>query len=93
MAHAHAARRPAARAPGRPGLAPLAKNSKSDQVVWMQQHLASADPSVVVNGTFDAATDTALRTFQAAHGIAVSGTTDALTWQALLALPVKPVVW
>ncbi len=79
--------------PADPGWPPLAKNSKSDQVVWMQQHLASADPTVAVTGTFDATTDTALRTFQAAHGIPVSGTTDALTWQALLALPVKPVVW
>ena len=59
----------------------------------MQQHLASADPAVAVTGTFDVATDTALRNFQAARGLPVSGTTDALTWQALLALPVKPVVW
>ena len=36
----------------------------------MQQHLASADPTVAVTGTFDAATDTALRNFQAARGLA-----------------------
>ena len=79
--------------PPDPGWPPLARNSKNDQVIWLQQHLASADPSVTVTGTFDAATDTALRNFQAARGIPVSGETDALTWQAVLALPVQPVTW
>jgi peptidoglycan hydrolase-like protein with peptidoglycan-binding domain len=53
----------------------------------MQQHLASSDPTTPMSGTFDSATDTALRNFQAQRGIPVSGTTDAATWQALLSLP------
>ncbi len=64
----------------------LKKGGKGDEVLWMQEHLAGADPSTPASGKFDAATDTALRTFQAQHAIPVTGTTDAATWQALLAL-------
>ena len=62
-------------------------------MVWLQQHLASADPAVTVTSTFDAATDVGLRNFQASRGLPVTGTTDALTWQAVLGLPVQPVDW
>jgi peptidoglycan hydrolase-like protein with peptidoglycan-binding domain len=79
--------------PTDPGWPALEKGNKSDEVVWMQQHLASADPSVPITGVFDAATDTALRAFQASHNLGVTGATDALTWQALLNLPLKPVSW
>jgi hypothetical protein len=69
----------------------LKKGSKGDEVLWMQEHLVSADPTTPLTGTFDAATDTALRNFQTAHGIPASGQTDAATWQALLALtPQQP---
>ena len=69
----------------------LKKGSKGDEVRWMQQHLAAADPTTPTSGTFDAATDTALRNFQTQHAFPVTGTTDAATWQALLALaPVAP---
>jgi peptidoglycan hydrolase-like protein with peptidoglycan-binding domain len=64
----------------------LKKGSKGDETLWMQQHLAAGDPTTPTSGTFDAATDTALRNFQAQHAFAVTGTTDAATWQALLAL-------
>jgi peptidoglycan hydrolase-like protein with peptidoglycan-binding domain len=64
----------------------LKKGSKGDETLWMQQHLATADPTTPTSGTFDAATDTALRNFQTQHGFPVTGTTDAATWQALLAL-------
>jgi hypothetical protein len=67
----------------------LKKGSKGDETLWMQQHLAAADPTTPVSGTFDAATDTALRNFQAERGFPVTGTTDAATWQALLALTPK----
>lgn len=69
----------------------LKKGSKGDEVRWMQQHLAAADPTTPMSGTFDAATDTALRNFQIQHAFPVTGTTDAATWEALLALtPVDP---
>ena len=69
----------------------LAKGSKGDETLWMQEHLAASEPTTPMSGTFDAATDAALRNFQAQHGIPVTGTTDAASWQALLALtPLTP---
>ncbi len=41
---------------------------------------------MTVTSTFDAATDQALRNFQTSRGLPVTGTTDALTWQAVLGL-------
>ena len=79
--------------PPDPGWPALAKGNKGDQVVWLQQHLKSFDPNVTVTSTFDTQTDTGLRNFQASRGITVTGTTDALTWQAVLTLPVQPVQW
>ena len=54
--------------PSDPGWPALAKGNKGDEVVWLQQHLQSFDPAVVVTGTFDAATDAALRNFQTSRG-------------------------
>src|SRR4051794_17127081 len=69
----------------------LKKGSKGDETLWMQEHLAAADPTTPTTGTFDAATDAAVRNFQAQRGLPITGTTDAATWQALLALaPVTP---
>jgi len=79
--------------PPDPGWPPLTRGNKGDQVVWLQQHLASFDPAVTVTSSFDAATDTALRNLQTAKGLEPTGVTDALTWQALLALPLQPVAW
>jgi hypothetical protein len=80
-------------APPDPGWPTLDKGTKGDQVVWLQQHLASFDPTVAVSSTFDAATDTALRNLQASRNLPVTGETDALTWQAVLGLPLQPVTW
>jgi peptidoglycan hydrolase-like protein with peptidoglycan-binding domain len=79
--------------PPDPGWPVLTKGNKGDQVVWLQQHLASFDPAVTVTSTFDAATDLALRNFQTSRNLPVTGTTDALTWQAVLGLPLQPVNW
>jgi peptidoglycan hydrolase-like protein with peptidoglycan-binding domain len=79
--------------PPDPGWPALVKGNKGDQVVWLQQHLASFDPAVTVTSTFDAATDTALRNLQASRSLPVTGTTDALTWQAVLGLALQPVTW
>jgi hypothetical protein len=76
-----------------PGWPVLSKGNKSDQVAWLQQHLASYDAGVVVNASFDAATDAAVRRLQADKGIEVTGTTDPLTWAAALAFPLKPITW
>ena len=76
-----------------PGWPALTKGSTGDQVIWLQQHLASADPSVALDGRFTAATQNALKAFQTARGLAPTGATDAATWQALLAVPLRPVDW
>jgi len=76
-----------------PGWPALNKGSSGDQVIWMQQHLASANPSVAVDGKFSAATQDALKAFQTARGLAPTGETDAATWQALLTAALRPVDW
>ncbi|HEV7215638.1 MAG TPA: peptidoglycan-binding domain-containing protein, partial [Chloroflexota bacterium] len=71
----------------------LSTGRKGDQVLWMQEHLASAVPTQATSGSFDAQTAANLRSFQTAHGIPASGVTDAATWGALLALPPVAVDW
>jgi peptidoglycan hydrolase-like protein with peptidoglycan-binding domain len=71
----------------------LKKGSRGDQVVWMQEYLAAAEPQTPTSGIFDAVTASALAAFQAAHGLPVSGTTDPATWTALLALTPVRVSW
>ncbi|MCW2992202.1 MAG: Peptidoglycan-binding domain 1 protein [Solirubrobacterales bacterium] len=76
-----------------PGWPLLARKAKGDQVIWLQQHLASEDASVTVDGMFGDETDAALRAFQAARALPVTGTTDPATWAAVLTLPVRAVDW
>jgi uncharacterized membrane protein YgcG len=71
----------------------LGSGSRGDQVVWMQEHLAAAEPSTPTTGTFNATTEANLKAFQAAHGLPQSGVTDAATWPALLALTPVTVVY
>jgi len=79
--------------PPDPGWPALARGGKGDQVVWLQQHLGSFDPAVLPTAVFDPATDLAVRNLQISRGLPVTGTTDALTWQAALSLPLRPVDW
>jgi peptidoglycan hydrolase-like protein with peptidoglycan-binding domain len=71
----------------------LGKGGRGDQVLWLQEHLASAIPAQEVTGNFGAQTASDLSAFQSAHGIPPSGRTDAATWAALLALPPIAVNW
>jgi peptidoglycan hydrolase-like protein with peptidoglycan-binding domain len=71
----------------------LSSGRKGDQVLWMQEHLASAIPTQETTGTFGSQTSANLRSFQTAHGIPASGVTDAATWAALLALAPIAVNW
>jgi peptidoglycan hydrolase-like protein with peptidoglycan-binding domain len=48
---------------------------------------------VKVTGKYDTATIAAVQAIQTANGIAVTGTTDASTWQAALKLPFVAVDW
>ena len=47
----------------------LGSGARGDQVVWMQQYLAAAEPQASITGIFDAATLSALEAFQLAHGL------------------------
>jgi hypothetical protein len=67
--------------------------AKGDQVLWLQEHLASANPEQETTGVFGSLTTANLRAFQSAHGIEPSGRADPATWQALLALPAVAVDW
>jgi Putative peptidoglycan binding domain len=71
----------------------LAKGSKGDQVLWMQEHLATAVPTQETTGTFGSQTIANVEAFQTAHGIAASGVVEGATWTALLALPPVAVDW
>jgi peptidoglycan hydrolase-like protein with peptidoglycan-binding domain len=69
------------------------RGSKGDQVLWLQEHLATAVPAQATTGNFDAATTTNLSSFQSSRGIPPSGVADPATWTALLALPPVAVNW
>ena len=71
----------------------LSSGAKGDQVLWMQEHLASAIPAQATTGYFGSETTTNLESFQTAHAIPASGVTEAATWAALLALPPIAVDW
>jgi hypothetical protein len=75
------------------GYPSLSKGSKGDQVLWLQEHLASAVPTQEVTGLYGVQTTENLRAFQAAHGLPVTGVAEAATWVALLALPPVAVNW
>jgi hypothetical protein len=76
-----------------PGWPALGKGAKGDEVIWLQEHLTQTYPTVTVSGKFDTATGDAIKAIQTAGGIPVTGTTDAPTWAAALALPYTAVDW
>jgi peptidoglycan hydrolase-like protein with peptidoglycan-binding domain len=71
----------------------LKSANKNDEVLWMQEHLASAIPTQETTGVFGSETLANVEAFQTAHAIAASGVVEAATWAALLALPPVPVDW
>ncbi|MHB8235272.1 MAG: peptidoglycan-binding domain-containing protein [Solirubrobacteraceae bacterium] len=71
----------------------LSKGSKGDQVLWLQEHLASAYPEQEVTGLYGAQTTANIRAFQTARGIPAGGVAESATWAALLTLPPVAVNW
>jgi peptidoglycan hydrolase-like protein with peptidoglycan-binding domain len=71
----------------------LKEGAKGDQVLWLQEHLASAIAGQPTNGIFESVTLANLLAFQSAHGLPASGETEPATWAALLALPPVAVHW
>jgi hypothetical protein len=71
----------------------LKSGSTGDQVLWMQEHLASAVPTQETTGVFGSETLANVEAFQTAHAIAAGGVVEAATWAALLALAPVAVNW
>jgi hypothetical protein len=76
-----------------PDFAELAKGKKGDLVIWAQQHLEGAGQQVTVDGDFGTGTQDAVKSFQSANGLPVTGTIDTATWQALLQHPPAAAKW
>ncbi len=71
----------------------LKQGAKGDQVLWLQEHLATAIPTQATTGIFDAQTKLNLEQFQAMHGLPQTGQTEPETWTDLLALAPVSVEW
>jgi hypothetical protein len=71
----------------------LRLKARGDQVVWMQEYLAAAEPQTPTTGIFDSATQAAVEAFQLSHGLPATGVVDASTWPLLLELTPVPVRW
>jgi hypothetical protein len=71
----------------------LKEGAKGDQVLWLQEHLASLFPGQPTTGIFEAQTAADVRQVQAAHGLPATGETDAGTWGYVLAAPPVAVNW
>ena len=63
---------------------PLSTGAKSDLVRWAQEHLQSAGQAITVDGAFGSQTETAVKNFQVASGLPVTGEIDTPTWKALV---------
>jgi hypothetical protein len=71
----------------------LREGAKGDQVLWLQEHLASAIPTQPTTGIFESQTAADVRQIQTEHGLPATGETDAGTWGYVLALPIVEVNW
>ncbi len=71
----------------------LKEGAKSDQVLWLQEHLAGAIPSQPTTGIFESQTAADVKQIQAEHGLPATGETDAGTWGYILVLPMVEVNW
>ncbi|MFE4419130.1 peptidoglycan-binding protein [Streptomyces sp. NPDC056817] len=61
------------------------QGSSGPAVQAVQSQLKARGSALTVDGAFGPATDSAVRSFQSAHGLAVDGIVGANTWQALVA--------
>jgi hypothetical protein len=61
----------------------IARGAKNDLVRWAQEHLQSAGQAITVDGAYGSGTETAVKNFQAAKGLPVTGEIDTATWRAL----------
>jgi hypothetical protein len=71
----------------------LRLGSKGDFVAWAQQLLAGGGYAAPINGYFQGPTQSAVYTFQAAHGLAQTGSLDVATWGLLAQNKPLAVTW
>jgi peptidoglycan hydrolase-like protein with peptidoglycan-binding domain len=71
----------------------LKQGSKGDMVVWAQEHLVGSGQVLPITGIFGSSTANAVRSFQLARGLPVTGIIDAATWPALLTVTPASVAW
>jgi len=76
-----------------PGFRTLRRGDKGDDVVWMQEHLASAVRGQRITGFFGPQTFHRLKAFQARKGLPATGRVDRRTWRRLRRLRPVRVGW
>jgi hypothetical protein len=80
-------------APKQAVLPTISRGGRGDWVVWAQEHLNGAGRAVPVTGTFGTQTQNAIRAFQTANVLPVTGKLDPATWQALLQVTPVSTRW
>lgn len=79
---------------GDPDWAMFHSGTTGDGARWAQQHLASFDPAISIDGEFGPGTEAVVRRFQEARGLTpTTGGTGPRTWEALLEEPFTHVDW
>jgi len=71
----------------------LAEGAAGDDVLWLQEHLATAIGAQRTTGLFGGQTRADLIAYQRSHRLAVTGVADDRTWRSLLALRPVAVAW
>ena len=71
----------------------LSKGSKSDVVVWAQEHLRGAGAHLPVTGLYGRRTYRAAKSFQHKHGLRADGVIGPRTWRKLLKVHPDMVNW
>jgi peptidoglycan hydrolase-like protein with peptidoglycan-binding domain len=73
--------------------ASIFRGNKGDLVIWAQEHLYGAGFHIAVDGQFGPLTQSAVKSFQRRHELAVTGIVNGLTWDALDKITPVTVRW
>jgi peptidoglycan hydrolase-like protein with peptidoglycan-binding domain len=75
------------------GEATIENGWAGDIVVWAQEHLVAAGYKIAIDGGFGPKTKSAVKKFQAAHGLPATGVINTQTWWALFRYKPYAVKW